>query len=135
MRENPQKHQLAAVSFDCVAPFDHGVFIDLDEQVIRMLGDASVKEEAGRNSKMLVKYPEFRIVLVSMRAGSRWNEHKTPSRILVNVLRGQILFCAPHATFDLRAGQLLTLDPGIVHSVSSTEDSAFLLTLSDPASS
>ena len=98
-----------------------------------MLGDASLKEESGRSSKMLVKYPEFRIVLVTMRAGSRWNEHKTPSRILVNMLRGHILFCAPHVTFDLRTGHLLTLDPGIVHSVSSTEDSAFLLTLSDPA--
>jgi len=99
-----------------------------------MFDDVSVKEEAGRKSKMLVKYPEFRIVLVTMRAGSRWNDHKTPSRIFLQVLRGHILFCAPHATFNLRTGQLLTLDPDIVHSVDSTEDSAFLLTLSGPAS-
>ncbi len=108
--------------------------MDLDELVASMFDDASAKEEAGRKSKMLVKYPEFRIVLVTMRAGSRWNEHQTPSRIFVQVLRGRILFCAPHATFNLRTGQLLTLDPGIAHSVSSAEDSAFLLTLSGPAS-
>ena len=97
-----------------------------------MFDDTSVKEEAGRKSKMLVKYRDFRIVLVTMRAGSRWNEHQTPSRIVVQVLRGSILFSAPHAAFKLRTGQLLTLDPGTVHTVDSTEDSAFLLTLSGP---
>jgi quercetin dioxygenase-like cupin family protein len=134
MREQLQKTEPAAPSSNSPAPFDYGVFIDLNEQAIRMFDDGSVKEEAGRKSKMLVKYPEFRIVLVTMRAGSRWNEHKTPSRIFVQVLRGHILFRAPHATFNLRTGQLLTLDPGIAHSVDSTGDSAFLLTLSGPAS-
>jgi len=134
MREEPQQSDLAAPSSSSPAAFDYGVFIDLNERVTSMFGDASVKEEAGRKSKMLAKYPEFRIVLVTMRAGSRWNEHKTLSRIFVQVLRGHILFRAPHATFSLRTGQLLTLDPGIVHIVDSTEDSAFLLTLSGPAS-
>jgi quercetin dioxygenase-like cupin family protein len=133
MREQPQTEPAASPS-SSPASFDYGAFIDLDERVASMFDDTSVKEEAGRKSKMLVKYPEFRIVLITMRAGSRWNEHQTASRIFVQALRGHVLFCAQHATFNLRPGQLLTLDPGIVHSVASAEDSAFLLTLSGPAS-
>jgi len=132
MREQHQKTELTAASSSFPGLFDYGVFIDLDGRVASMFDDTSVKEEAGRRSKMLVKYRDFRIVLVTMRAGSRWNEHQTSSRIVVQVLRGSILFSAPHATFNLRTGQLLTLDPGTVHTVDSTEDSAFLLTLSGP---
>ena len=82
---------------------------------------------------MLVKYAEFRIALVTMKAGSRWDDHKTPARIFVHVLRGRIRFHTPGGTFALASGQLLALDPGVVHSVDSVEDSAFLLTLSDAA--
>jgi len=81
---------------------------------------------------MLVKYPEFRILLVIMRALSRWDDHKTNARIVINVLHGHIQFHTPNGTFDVRPGQLLALDPGIVHSVDAPEESAFLLTLSDP---
>jgi len=79
---------------------------------------------------MLVKHPEFRIVLIMMNSGSRWTEHKTNSRIAVQPLRGHIRFLTPGGNFDLREGQLLTLDPGVPHSVESLEESAFLLTLS-----
>ena len=65
-------------------------------------------------------------------AQSRWDDHKTNARILINMLRGHIQFHTPSGAFDLRPGQLLALDPGIVHSVDASEESAFLLTLSDP---
>lgn len=114
-------------------PFTSGFFIDLNEQIDRIFGDSSLNDESGRRTKMLVKYEEFRIALVTMRSGSQWSDHKTPARISVQVLRGQIHFNIPDGTFNLTRGQLLTPDPGVVHSVDSVEDSAFLLTLSDPA--
>lgn len=109
------------------------MFLDLNQQVDRIFNDSSVKDESGRKTKMLAKYAEFRIALVTMRSGSRWDDHKTPARIFVQVLRGQIRFHTLGRTFELACGQLLTLDPGIVHSVDAVEDSAFLLTLSDVA--
>ena len=45
---------------------------------------------------------------------------------------GTFNFILQHGTFDLQPGQLLALDPGITHSVDASEESAFLLTLSDP---
>ena len=107
------------------------IFVDLNEEAARLRGDALSREEGGRKLKMLAKYPEFRIVLIGMPAGTRWEDHKTSARIFVQVLTGHILFHTPNGTFHLRAGQLLALDPGITHSVDSQEESAFLLTLSD----
>ena|SRR5689334_12283134 len=115
-------------------PFECGAFVNLDEELAQLSADASIREEAGRRSKMLAKYPEFRIVLITMKDGSRWGDHKTSFRIFVQVLRGRIRFHIPHGAFDLPAGGLLALDPGILHSVDALEESAFLLTLSGAAS-
>jgi quercetin dioxygenase-like cupin family protein len=134
MREQVQQTELKAQSSEIPGAFECGVFVDLSDQIDRLFSDTSVKDEAGRKTKMLVKYLEFRIVLVTMRAGTRWNGHKTPARTFVQALRGHIEFHVPNVTFDLRAGRLLTLDPGVLHSVDAVEDSAFLLTLSDVAS-
>ena len=102
--------------------------IDLDQEMTRLHAEAS--SESGRKSKMLVKHPEFRIVLITMRTGSRWEDHKTNARICLHVLRGDIRFHTANGAFDLRPGQLLTLAPSVVHSVDALEESAFLLTLS-----
>ena len=104
--------------------------VDVNEEIVRFQKEVSIKEESGHRTKMLVKHPEFRIVLITMNSGSQWLEHKTNSRIAVQPLQGHIRFLTPGGNFDLREGQLLTLDPGIPHSVESLEESAFLLTLS-----
>lgn len=109
--------------------FECGTYLDLNEEVARLQDDASSKGEAGRKSKILLKYLEFRIVLIAMKAGSKWEGHKTNARIFIQPLRGHIRFRTPSGTFDICPGQLLTLDPGVVHSVDSQEESAFLLTL------
>jgi quercetin dioxygenase-like cupin family protein len=103
--------------------------IDLNQEITRLQAEAS-SEESGRKSKMLVKHAEFRIVLITMRTGSRWEDHKTNARISLHVLRGDIRFHTENDAFDLRPGQLITLAPGVVHSVDAVEESAFLLTLS-----
>ena len=103
--------------------------IDLNQEITRLQAEAS-SEESGRKSKMLVKHPEFRIVLITMRTGSRWEDHKTNARICLHVLRGDVRFHIANDAFDLRPGQLITLAPGVVHSVDAVEESAFLLTLS-----
>ena len=92
--------------------------VDLNEEIVRLQAEAS-SEESGRKTKML-----------AMRAGIRWEDHKTNARICLHVLRGDIRFHTANGMFELRPGQLLTLAPSIVHSVDALEESAFLLTLS-----
>ena len=115
-----------------VSEFGCGRFIDLNAEIDRLQADSSIKEESGHRTKMLLKNPEFRIVLICMRASSRWDDHQTKARIFVKVLRGRIRFHTPDGTVDLSPDQLFVLDPGIVHSVDALDESAFLLTLSDP---
>lgn len=130
-KSNSDVSQLAASNpSKAITPHEHGMFVDLNQEIARLQTDSSYKEESGHKTKMLAKYAEFRIVLITMCAGSRWDDHKTSSRIFVRTLRGHIRFHTPSGAFDVRTGQLLTLDPGILHSVDSLEESAFLLTLS-----
>jgi quercetin dioxygenase-like cupin family protein len=109
---------------------DHGMLFDLNAEAASLgtQEDCSSENEL-RKTSMLVKYPELRIALVTMRAGATWDDHKTDARISVQPLRGQIKFKTSGSTVDLRAGQLLVLDPGMSHSVEAIEESAFLLTI------
>ena len=103
--------------------------IDLNQEITGLQAEAS-SEESGRKSKMLVKHTEIRIVLIAMRAGSRWEDQDECSNIPSRSARGDIRFHTANGAFDLRPGQLITLAPGVVHSVDAVEESAFLLTLS-----
>ncbi len=87
---------------------------------------------SGRNSRTLVKYPDFRIVLVEMRAGAVMSEHRAEGRISIHCLAGKIRVKAAGEAVDLPAGQLLALDCGIPHDVEAVKDCAFLLTISWP---
>jgi quercetin dioxygenase-like cupin family protein len=133
VQEEQMREQSQIVSSARYGP-DSGqgsAFIDFDREIARLRADTSVKEVSGRRTRMLAKYAEFRIVLITMNAGSKWDDHKTNSRISVQVLRGEIRFHTMNNAFELCPGQLLALDPGVLHSVDSPQESAFLLTLSD----
>lgn len=78
---------------------------------------------------MFTKGPGLRIGLIVLKSGSRWQEHKTESRIIVQVIDGHIRFSLKDGAWEMRKGGLLVLEPGIPHSVEALEEAAFLLTL------
>lgn len=86
----------------------------------------------GRSSKTLVKYPDLRVVLVSMKANTRMKEHKTDARIALLTVAGHIRLHLPDATVELPAGHLLALDGAVAHDVEALKQSVFLLTISWP---
>lgn len=88
-----------------------------------------MQSPSGRVTHMLTRGPGLRIGLIAMKSGSQWQEHKTESRIIVQVIEGGIRFSVKERVWDLRKGELLVLEPGIAHSVEALEDAAFLLTL------
>lgn len=72
---------------------------DLAKQIIRhnigaeleKLKDApSWQRESGRSSETLVKYEEFRIVLVRMKPGSYMSHHRAEGPISIHVIHGKI---------------------------------------------
>ena len=114
-------------------PFEsHAVFsqFDLAGQISRIRSEKSWQEGPGRVTRMLAKAPGLRVALIVMRAGNRWEEHKTDSRIAIQPIEGSVRFILPDRTVELRKGELLVLEPGIPHGVEALEEAAFLLTLS-----
>src|SRR5215217_2068069 len=61
----------------------------------------------GRNGVTLVKTPGLRVVLQVMRQGAELAEHRAPGPIAVQVLEGEMRFCAGEEVFRLGAGEAL----------------------------
>lgn len=90
-------------------------------------------QTTGRSSKTLAKYADFRIVLISMKANTRMDQHRAEGRISIQCLVGQLLIHLPNAQkADIAAGGVLVLDCGIPHDVEALTESAFLLTICWP---
>ncbi|HET7104306.1 MAG TPA: hypothetical protein VFI20_09485 [Terracidiphilus sp.] len=117
---------------------------ELAEQIIRhnigheldKLKDApSWERESARSAETLVKYDEFRIVLVRMKAGSYMSHHRAEGPISIHALQGKIRVHLPEDRMeDLMPGDLLTLDRSLEHDVEALEEGAFLLTIAWPES-
>lgn len=88
--------------------------------------------QAGHTAKTIAKYPDFRIVLVAMKASAQLVQHKTYGRVSIQVLSGHILLNLPAGELEVEAGGLLTLDRELSHDVQAFEDSVFLLTIAWP---
>jgi quercetin dioxygenase-like cupin family protein len=108
---------------------------DLDAEIRGLWQEDAAR--AGRNARTLVKHPDFRIVLIVLRGGSRIDAHQAAGRISVQAVRGHIRLRVLHEgageTIDLPAGHLLALERGLRHDVEAEVDSAFLLTVAWPA--
>ena len=83
----------------------------------------------GHNARTLIKYSDFRVVLMALAANAHLPEHRAGGRLSVQVLSGHIRVKALGRTFVLRSGGLLALDQGVPHDVHAIEDSAVLLTI------
>jgi quercetin dioxygenase-like cupin family protein len=105
---------------------------DLQKELRELRHQASWQRETGRSSKTLAKYPDFRIVLVLMKAGTQMNEHQAEGRVSIHHLLGRIRIHLPDQKVSLTAGQLLVMDCGLLHDVEAVEESAFLLTIAWP---
>ncbi len=106
-----------------------GVFLefDLNAQIEQLKSEPAWQN--GRNAKTMVKYPDFRSVLMVVKAMTRIEEHHADGRISVQTLAGHIRMRVAGNEFDLPVGHLLALDHEVRHDVEALEGSAFLLTI------
>lgn len=109
------------------AAFEH---FDLTREIAALQLQKSSK--SGVASRLLFKNADLRVVLLALNSGAKLDEHHADGTISVHVLRGAIQLRTQGAAHDLPAGHLFTLGASLPHSVSASEDSVFLLTLSWP---
>lgn len=89
--------------------------------------------QSGLYSKLLFKSDDLRLVLIAMETGARMKDHHADGTVSIHALEGTLCIHLTERSHDLRAGQILTLAPGIRHDVEAREHSAFLLTISWPS--
>ena len=104
--------------------------IDLERELQQLRREDSWHRETGRSSRTLAKYPDFRIVLILMKGGTRMRQHRAEGRISIQTLKGQVCIHLVQRKVNVSAGDLLVLDCGVLHDVEALEESALLLTIS-----
>ncbi len=103
---------------------------DLTEEVRRLNSEQPWQAEHTANT--IVKYPDFRIVLVALKAGSRLHEHRTAGRLSIQALSGEFSVRAQGESIEMTPGMLLTLERDVAHDAEAKTNSVFLLTIAWP---
>jgi quercetin dioxygenase-like cupin family protein len=85
--------------------------------------------EHGRSSRTLAKYPDFRAVLVTMKAETTMEEHNTEGSISVHTLTGRVRLKVGNQQVEIPADHVVMLNSDLPHSVHALVDSSFLLTI------
>ena len=106
------------------------VIIDLHKEAARF----APHDDTMRRAETLLKTPDLRVVLVTMRAGAELSEHTAPGTITVQPLRGRFRFSTDDAAQEIVAGDLVSVTGKVRHAVHCLDEGAFLLTLAWPGS-
>jgi hypothetical protein len=96
---------------------------NVNDELSKLKQAPSWQRGSGRSSETLVKYGEFRIVLVRMKPESYMSHHRA---------EGPISILPEDRVENVSEGELLTLDRCLEHDVEGLEESAFLLTIAWP---
>lgn len=107
---------------DSVGRFDLG---DLDRN---LRADPAFLAE-GHCARTLAKYPDLRLVLVSMRKGAHVGDASAFARVTVQTLRGHAVLHHAEGSLHLEEGSLATLDHHMTLDLEAVEDCTVLLTL------
>ncbi len=100
---------------------------DLGRELEQLRGEPAWSR--GQNAKTIVKYEDFRIVLIAMTTGAKLPAHRTKGRISIHTIAGRLVVRAEGRTFDLPTGALIAVDHDLPHDVEALEESACLLTI------
>lgn len=103
--------------------------IDLAAALEALRGEHHESTDRHRQITVFHKGP-LRIVLFAFEAGAGLPAHRAPGFVVIHTLRGRITVKTMHASHELATGQLVMLDPEVVHDVVAAEASDMLLTIS-----
>jgi len=83
----------------------------------------------GHRQIAVFRQDPLRIVLFAFDPGGRLAAHSTPGYLTIHVIRGTIQVRTPTDRHEVGAGQVLILDPDVVHDVEAAEEADVVLTL------
>jgi quercetin dioxygenase-like cupin family protein len=86
-------------------------------------------QAADHAARMIAKHPGIRVLLMALKPGGRVHEHHADGAITVQGVDGHVEFRVGERAVALTSGRLLTVAPGVPHSVIGVDESALLLTM------
>lgn len=86
-----------------------------------------------RQTENLAREGDTSVVMMAMEGGDAIQEHSAPGVVSVQLLRGHAVLAVGTESFELRAGNLVLLQPGVRHDVRAEEQSVVVLTISGDA--
>ncbi len=107
--------------------FDH---VDLRSIAEQLLSSDIAKRER-RTARTLAKSKRLTVVLEALRPGGEIREHAAPGPVTIVPLLGSATFSKPNGAeaISVDVGTVLFIPPGERHSVSASEDTAFLIVI------
>jgi quercetin dioxygenase-like cupin family protein len=87
------------------------------------------ESEARHRALTLIKTNTIRVVLVSMLEGAELQDHAAPGPITIHALEGAVEVGIDGDPQLLNAGELISLAPGVRHTVRGVREGSFLLTI------
>jgi quercetin dioxygenase-like cupin family protein len=83
------------------------------------------------NALILHKSPEKQIILTAVHEGTEIESYQSNASITFQIIEGKLRFHIRKDTVTLNKGQLMTLDENIKYRLSTSEETVFLITISD----
>jgi len=81
------------------------------------------------NAMILLKSRDKQIVLTALHEGTEINSFQANDSITFQIIEGQLMFHTRKETVTIDKGQLLTINENIKYSLSTLEETIFLLTI------
>lgn len=104
-----------------------GTVYDLEAALRQLKGDPTYQR--GHIARTLARLPDLRMVLIAIQGGHEIPEHDADDSVTIQVVSGRVQLVFEGREVELGAGQLITLEGGVPHSVRALEESALLLSL------
>ena len=83
------------------------------------------------NALILLKSPHKQVILTAMHGGTEIKSFQSNDSITFQIIEGKLKFHIRKDTVTLNEGQLMTLNEKIKYSLTTQEETVFLLTISD----
>lgn len=83
----------------------------------------------GHRQVALDRHGPMTLVLFTFEQGGLFKDHQVPGMATLMLTRGYVRVTTEDGDHELRPGQVLTIGPGVVHSVQAPEASEMLLTV------
>lgn len=90
--------------------------LQLEDEAQNLL-DSSALERHGRSARLLFEHGDLHVLMVALAPGAAMPEHSVEGPALVQALRGEAVVRAGDDAWTLSPGGLLSIAPGLDHSV------------------